>query len=159
MNQLRSLVVCSSLLAVLLCNACSSQQVVRNFTENFYESYPDLRSKTKSLSAHVESSAFREVIRYYRLEIEPQDAESFLFQEGYIKIQQLPVATDERVIYCDGKFIKMKGENQSYRKWWDVKSSEYISCYTFSPDHPLREKRAIYDRQRKVLYLHSYFAG
>jgi hypothetical protein len=155
------------LLSLLFCS-CGSLHVSQVEAEkDFYVSYPELRNRINNLSSHVESNSFREVMRYYRFEVEPSTAEKFLSEQNFIKIDQLHSGKDVRtdklatihLIQCNERFINLLGNKNLYQSWWDVRLLDQPSCYLIPPDHPHRQKRAIYDAKRKILYLHTYYAG
>jgi hypothetical protein len=137
----------------------------------FYEFYPELKNKSHNLHTYVEGTAFREVIRYYRLEISAQDAETTLEKVGFIRVDLLPPRTattlDEsgaekkkrgEKIQCDSNFIELVGGSQHYRKWWDVQFSPQTICYLIPPENSHRISQAIFDPSRNILYIHSYRA-
>jgi hypothetical protein len=137
----------------------------------FYEFYPELRNKSHNLHTYAEGTVFREVIRYYRLEISAQDAKATLEKVGFINVDLLPLRTTTTLdengvekkkrgekIKCDSNFIELVGGSQYYRKWWDIQFSPQTTCYLIPPENSHRISQAIFDPSRNMLYIHSYRA-
>jgi hypothetical protein len=168
MSKLQNLLTQSLLLTPLLISSCSSEYMSREKAEQeFYGWHPNTIHKIKNLSAYVESTPFREVIRYYRFNINQEDAEKFLAKENFVNINLLRVDRSSNFdkltilapIKCDFDFIELVGSDMSYRKWWDIKKSSEQTCYLIPPDSPRRQTRAVYDNKREILYLYSRVLG
>jgi hypothetical protein len=132
--------------------------------EYLYDEYPGLKTKVTRFEAHGESYGWREGFRYYRLEVGQEDAMEVLKKYGFVPIEVLSTSKSFRdsklaiiePIFCDRDFIQQR--SLFYPIWWDMKNQDN-ACYLVPPVHPHREKRAVYDKKRRILYLHFYFAG
>jgi hypothetical protein len=134
--------------------------------QDFYESYPDLKNKIHNLSTYVQHNPFREGMRYYRFQIEPHAAEKFLNAKRFVNLSSFKSKRERRdklifdsEIKCDHQFIDLVGNFYLYQLWWNPRFSSDTTCYLVLPNHPHNQRKAIYDKQSKTLFLHFYFAG
>jgi hypothetical protein len=149
----------------LLCQSCNTYAGKQESVDYFYEQYPFMVSKTQSLSAYVENG-FRERTEYYRFSIDEKNLSEFLDRGKYVDVKVLTDSEVNRTTYhlndqaiefkCSVNFIKINPAHHHYLSWWDLQSIDDKTCYTQRPLETLRQRKVVYDRSKKILYVYSY---
>jgi hypothetical protein len=145
-----------SLVLLILLSSCSYRWRSVDSEESFYRRYPELQGNISNLRASVENIPVKEMARYSRFEIQKPLAEAFLKRHKYIRLDL--VSKEFTETQCDKEFIVFKGESKGYLTWWDIQNPSEKSCYITLPDNANKQYRAIYDRNRGVMYLYQFTA-
>jgi hypothetical protein len=147
---------------------CSPQFKESNGEKDFYRQYPFFENKIESVLVHIESSPFREVKSYYRISVDENTASEFLRYEKYIGVNNLSESEMDREdtsgnvkisFKCDSHFVPSSLNQQSYPQWWDIHNMNDKKCYVKRPVGILRQRKAVYDQSKRILYIYDFIDG
>lgn len=146
----------------ILCIGCSNTTSQENIEgeNDFYNFYPELKSKVSQLKVHTEKDRIRETLTHYKFVAEERVILSFLSGKGYQKFEDKIQNRTGDWVKCDESFMYLRDlEHNVYPSWWDVSSVKNYTCFLEYYDRPLSRRRALYDRQTRTLYMYTHIAG
>lgn len=157
--------VCLILVSLAL-QLCSTILKGSKSGEELYSQHPFLKNKVENVAAYVESDGLGKVKRHYRVVLDEDVVSEFFRQEKYIDVEDVLSNEIDKIntigrlkisFRCDLDFTPSSLNQQFHPQWWDIHDLKNKKCYVKRPINRLRQEKAVYSQQKRVLYLYDYF--